>query len=144
MRAQTEDRQLTGSRTFSCRVPGKFDSVAEYLECPDHSSSTSSLRLFRYCWTSLLVAHALMQNYPDKLTQAMGDCPNGLVVAKAQHKTAVQDFEDTTFLFDGSIGTLIEDAAHVTVALRRACAAIHACALFLSRTCPNPGDKFFG
>ena len=49
----------------SCRIYQGFDSVAEHLECPDHSCSTGPLRLFRYCRTSLLVANALMQNHPD-------------------------------------------------------------------------------
>jgi hypothetical protein len=83
-----------------------------------------------------------MQNQPDELTEAVRDGPNGLFVVQAQHQTTVQDFENAALAFDGSIGTEIEGAAHVTVALGRACATVHACALFFSRTCPDPGGSF--
>jgi hypothetical protein len=68
--AGTQDRRA-GSKIASTQIvffvsdlPGvRLGSRA--LECPDHSCSTGSLRLFRYCQTSLLVANALMQNHPD-------------------------------------------------------------------------------
>jgi hypothetical protein len=41
------------------------------------------------------------------------------VVSETRHETTIDDLEDTSFVFDGSIGSLIENAAHLTVALRR-------------------------
>ena len=70
-----------------------------------------------------------MQNNSDQLTEAMRNGSDRFVVSETWHETPIDDLEDTSFVFDGSIGRLIENAAHLTVALRRAFAAVHACAL---------------
>jgi hypothetical protein len=49
----------------------------------------------------------------------MRNCPNGFVVAEARNETTVDDLEDASFTLSCSIGSLIEKAAHVPVALRR-------------------------
>ena len=48
------------------------------------------------------------------------------------------------FCFDGSIGSLIEKAAHLTVALGGAFAAIYTCGLVFARACSYPRDKILG
>src|SRR5713226_5680051 len=63
------------------------------------------------------------------------------VVSETRHETTIDDLEDTSFVFDGSIGSLIENAAHLTVALGRAFAAVHACALLFARACSYPRDQ---
>jgi hypothetical protein len=59
-----------------------------------------------------------VQNDPDQLTEAMRNGSDGFVVSEARHQTTIDDLEDASFVFDGSIGSLIENAAHLTVALR--------------------------
>jgi len=64
---------------------------------------------------------------------------DGLVVSETRHETTIDDLEDTSFVFDGSIGSLIENATHLTVSLGRAFAAVHACALVFARaSAPHP------
>jgi len=63
----------------------------------------------------------------------MRNRPDGFVVAETRNETTVDDLEDASFAFDGSMGSLIEKATHIPVPLRRARAVIHSRALFLSR-----------
>ena len=87
------------------------------------------------------MANAIVQNDPDQVTEAMRNGPDGFVVSETWCETTIDDLEDTAFVFDGSIGSLIENAAHLTVTLRRAFAAVHAGALFFSRARSHPGDQ---
>jgi hypothetical protein len=59
-----------------------------------------------------------MQNYPDQLTETMGDRSDGFVVSQTWHEATVHDVEDASFVFDGSIRSRIEDAAQVAITLR--------------------------
>ena len=96
----------------------KFDSVAKLPECSDHSHSADSLGLFAHRRASFLIANAFMQHHPDQLTDAMRNRPDSFVVTEARNETTVDHLEDTSFTLDGSIGSLIETAAHVPVPLR--------------------------
>ena len=58
-----------------------FDSVAEGSESADHSPSADSPGLFGYRGAAFLIANGIMQNYPDQLTETMGDGSDGFVVA---------------------------------------------------------------
>ena len=127
-----------------CRMRLKFDSVAKLPECPDHSDRAPSLGLFAHRRAALLIANAFIQNHPDQLTETMRNRPDGFVVAETRNETTVDDLEDASFTFDGSIGGLIEKATHVPVPLRRARAVIHSRALFLSRACPYPRGEILG
>ena len=71
----------------------------------------------------------------------MRNSSDGFVVS---YSTTINDLEDAPFVFDGSIGSLIENAAHLTVAFRRTFAAVHACALFFSWACSYPRDEILG
>src|SRR2546426_11851274 len=122
----------------------KFDPVAKLPECPDHSDRAHSLRLFAHRRAALLITNAFIQNHPDQLTETMRNRPDGFVVAETRNETTVDDLEDASFTFDGSIGGLIEKATHVPVPLRRARAVIHSRALFLSRACPYPRGEILG
>jgi hypothetical protein len=86
----------------------KFDSVAKLAKCPDHSGSADSLGLFADRRAPFFIANAFIQHYPDQLTYAMRNCPDGFVVAETRNETTVDDLEDASFTFDGSIGSLIE------------------------------------
>ena len=95
----------------------KFDSVAKLPECPDHSDRAHSFGLFAHRRAALLIANAFIQNHPDQLTETMRNRPDGFVVAETRNETTVDNLEDASFTFDGSIGGLIEKATHVPVPL---------------------------
>jgi len=56
-----------------------------------------------------------MQNYPNQLTHAMCNRPDGLVVPQPPHQTMIHNLEGASFPLDGSIRALIENAAHLPV-----------------------------
>jgi hypothetical protein len=85
-----------------------------------------------------------MQNYPDQVTEAMRNYADCFVMSQAWHQTTVHDLEDAPLAFDSSIRSLIENAAHLAVALWRVPAAVHARALFLSWACPYPRGELLG
>src|SRR6516165_6544011 len=85
-----------------------------------------------------------MQNDPDQVAEAMRNRADSFVVSQAHHETTVHDLENASLAFDSSVGCLIENAAHLAVALRRVPATIHARALFLSWACPYPRGELFG
>jgi hypothetical protein len=82
-----------GQRRKSRRPPGascwvdlnsqRFHAVAEASELPDHSRSACSLQPFADDLAAFLVAAPSVQDYPDQPTEAMGNCPNGLIVSQA-------------------------------------------------------------
>jgi len=109
----------------------KFDSVAKLPECPDHSDRAHSLGLFAHRRAALLIANAFIQNHPDQVTETMRNRADGFVVAETRNETTVDDLEDASFTFDGSIGGLIEKATHVPVPLRRARAVVHSRGSFI-------------
>src|SRR5690242_3557261 len=78
-----------------------------------------------------------MQKDPDQLTQAVCDCPDGFMVPQARDKATIEDLEDTSFAFDGSIGSLIHNAAHLAVAFARAFAVVHARTFVLAAVAPT-------
>jgi hypothetical protein len=102
------------------------------------------LGLFRHCRAVFFIPNAVMQNDPDQVTEAMRNYADCFVMSQARHETTVHDLEDAPLAFDSSIRSLIENAAHLAVALWRVPAAVHARALFLSRACPYPRGELFG
>lgn len=61
----------------------RFDVVAEASELPDHSRSACSLQPFAHGLAAFLVADPSVQDYPDQPTEAIGNCPDGLIVSQA-------------------------------------------------------------
>src|SRR5258708_16335398 len=84
-----------------------------------------------------------MQNQPDQTTLSMRDDPDGLIMSEARDATAIDDLEDASFGFYGGVGSLIEQAPHVTVALRRAVTVVHASALFFAGADTDPRTEAF-
>ena len=64
--------------------------------------------------------------------------PTVLSCPRRGTQSTIEDLEDTSFAFDGSIGSLIQNAAHLAGAFRRAFAVVHTRALFLSWTMLPP------
>src|SRR5207244_13133773 len=50
-------------------------------ECPDHSCRMALSGLFRHCRAAFLIPNAVMQNYPDQVTEAMRIHADGIVVS---------------------------------------------------------------
>ena len=53
----------------------------------------------------------------------MGNRPDGLIVSQARYQSAIDNLENGSLRLDRCVGSLIQNAAHVAVALRGACAA---------------------
>ena len=81
---------------------------------------------------------SLMQNQPDQTTLSMRNDPDGLIMPEAWDATAIDDLEDASFGFYGGVSSLIEQAPHVTVALRRPVAVVDAGALFFAGAGTDP------
>src|SRR5262244_2535645 len=77
----TPSRSQARKSRSSCRNTYRFDSVAKRSQCPDHSRSAGSLSLFTYCGPAFLIANAVVQDYPDQLTEAIRNCADGFVVS---------------------------------------------------------------
>ena len=84
-----------------------------------------------------------MQNYPDQVTEAIRNYADRLVMSQAGNKTTIQDLENASLAFNCGIRSLIENAAHLAVALGRVSAAVHARALVLTWTCSYPRGELF-
>src|SRR5262252_2558447 len=82
-----------------------------------------------------------MQNQPDQTTLSMGNDADGLIMSEARDATAIDNLEDASFDFYCGVGCLIEQAPHVTVALRRAVAVVHTGTLFFAGAGTNPGRE---
>ena len=73
----------------------------------------------------------------------MRNDPDGLIMSEARDATTIDNLEDTSFDFYSGVSRLIEQAPHVTVALRRSAAVVYACALFVARAGTHPGGELF-
>lgn len=132
----------------SCRVARwsreKFDAVAEASQFPDHLARPHLLRLGTDGRSSLLVAHALVQDLPDQSTEPMGDSPDGLRMAKPRDEPTIDHGEDGPLGLDGGIGRLIEDASHLPVAFGAAVTVVHTGTLLVAGTRAHPGRQMLG
>ena len=71
----------------------------------------------------------------------MGNGPDGLVMSQARDRAAIDNLEDTSFDLYSGVGSLIEKAPHVAVALRGPMAVVHARALFFTGAGAHPGGE---
>ena len=79
-----------------------------------------------------------MQDQPDQPTVSMGNGSDGLLVSETWYRAAIDNLEDASFSLDCGVGRLVENAPHVTVALRRSVAVVDAGALFVARAGTHP------
>jgi hypothetical protein len=86
----------------------KFDSVAKACGVSESFGPCGLAWIVRSPPASLLIADAFMQNHPDQLTETMRNCPDGFVVAETRNETTVDEIEDASFTFDGSIGSCVQ------------------------------------
>ena len=73
----------------------------------------------------------------------MSSGPDGLLVSQARDRAAIHNLEDTSLGLYGGVRSLIEEAPHVAVALRRPMAVVHARALFFTGAGAHPGGETF-
>jgi len=85
-----------------------------------------------------------MQNDPDQTAEPMSDGPDGLIVSEAWGQSTIDNLENGAFRFGCGIGSLIENAPHVTITFWRAMALGHSCALVVSGACSYPGRELLG
>ena len=120
-----------------CRDQG-FDSIAKVPKFADHSISAMSSCLCTHRGTSLFVTHTAMENDPDEAAKPMGNGPDGLIVSQARYQSAIDDLENGSFRLGCGVGSLIENAPHVAIALRGTVTLGYFCTFFLARACSNP------
>src|ERR1700756_4426089 len=72
----------------------------------------------------------------------MGYSTDGLIVAQARHEAAIHNFEDASFGFDCSIGSLVEKTPHLSVALRATMTGRLPRTFLVSRTDSYPRARF--
>jgi len=79
-----------------------------------------------------------MENDPDQAAKPMGNGPDGLIVSQARYQSVIDNLENGSFRFGCGVGSLIQNASHVAVALRGAVTLGYFCTFFLARACSNP------
>jgi len=84
-----------------------------------------------------------MQDQPDQTTLLMRNDLDSLIMSEARDATAIDDLENASFDFYGSVSSLIEQTPHVAVALRRAVTIVHAGALFFAAAGTDPRREAF-
>jgi hypothetical protein len=60
-----------------------FDAIAEASKLTDHTRGACSLQPFAHDLAAFLVADPSVQDYPDQSTEAIGNCPDSLIVSQA-------------------------------------------------------------
>jgi len=133
-------------RLFLARLRIRWcDVIAEAPELPNHSPRTQLLRSPGDRWATFLVTDSSVEDQPDEPTVPMGNGSDGLIVSQAGDGATIHNLEDASFGPGCSIRRLIEYAPHLTVALWRAVAVVHACGLIVARTGTDPrGETFRG
>src|SRR3984893_8158313 len=81
-------------------------------------------------YRSQFVTNSLVEDLPDETTLPMGNRPDSLFVSEPRYRAPIYNLEDSSLSLDCGVGSLIENAPHVTVALRRPMAIVD------SRTMP--------
>ena len=84
-----------------------------------------------------------MKNLPNQPTEPVGDGTNGLSVSESRDEPSVDDGEDRALGLDRGVRGLVEDAAHLSVALWTAVTVVHSRALLIARAGAHPGRELF-
>jgi hypothetical protein len=79
-----------------------------------------------------------MENDKDEAAKPMGYRPDSLIVSQARYQSAIDNLEKGSFRLDRRVGSLIQNATHVTVTLWGAVALGYFGTFFISRACSNP------
>ena len=106
------------------------------------NSSLDGLRIG--AMATLLVCHTIVQDLPHHSAELVGHGPDSFLVSEPGYWPTVQILEDAALGFDRSIGRLIENSAHGTVALVRAVTVRDCGALLSAWITPHPGGQLPG
>src|SRR4029450_14086384 len=98
-----------------------------------------ALGLLAQGWALFLVPKALVQDLPDQAAQPVGNHADRLVVPEPRDIAAIEDLEDRPFRFHRGVGRLVEQAPHLTVALRGPVTVVHLRALVRAGAGAHPG-----
>jgi len=82
-----------------------------------------------------------MQEFPDEAGEAVGDGPDGAVIAKSRQKATEKSLEATALLFNRRVSGLIEEPPYVAIPLGAAGAMVLFRALVAPRTNADPGSE---
>ena len=86
---------------------------------PDHLGSAALLGLFGNRRAAFFVTNSLVEDLPDEKALPMRNSPDSLFMSEARYHTTIDNLKDSSFSLDCRVGSLIENAPHVAVALRR-------------------------
>ena len=86
---------------------------------------------------AFLVGDAVVQDLPHETTEPMGDRADRLRVSETDDQPSIHELKDTAFGLHRGIRRLIEQAAHLPVAVRRSMAVIDAGALIVPGQAPT-------
>ena len=89
------------------------------------------------------VTNSIVQDHPNVTTLPMGDGPDRLFMPQTGYRAAIDELEDRSLSFHGSVGRLIENSSHGTVAFGGPVAVVHARALVVAGVCPDPRGQVF-
>jgi len=76
----THGRKLTCSHVDGDGV--NLNTITEFSQLSDHASGAVALGFHADCRSTFFVVYALVQNLPDQSAEAMGDCPDGLLIGE--------------------------------------------------------------
>ena len=79
-----------------------------------------------------------MQDLPDQPTEPVRNRADRLGVSEPDDQASIHELKDTAFGLHRGVGRLIEEAAHLPIAVRRSVAVIDARALLVAGTRAHP------
>ena len=68
----------------------------------------------------------------------MGNRSDGLIMSEARDRAAIDNLEDASFGPGRGVGSLVENAPHLAVAVRRSVAVVHTSTLVVARANTHP------
>ena len=120
-----------------------FDPVAETSEFADHLCGAALGARFGHRWPTLLVYDAVVEELPDQPTETVRDGADCLCMSESDDEAPIHEFKDTAFGLDRGVCSLIEEAAHLPIPVRRSATMVDAGALLVARARPDPGGEAF-
>src|SRR5262249_963508 len=100
--------------------------------------SAPLFRSFADGGATFFVTNSIVQDLPNETTLPMGNGPDRLFMPQAGYRAAIDGLEDRSLSFHGSVGRLIENSPHGTVAFGGPMAVVHPRALVVAGACPYP------
>ena len=97
--------------------------------------------MFRDGRSAFFIHDTLVEDLPDESTQTVRDRANRLGVSEPDDEAPIHELKDTAFSLHRGVGGLIEEPAHLPIAVRGPVAVIDARALVVTRAGTDPGGQ---